>query len=757
METFEVRFIEHTFDVCKMTADYIRSREPKFGYNGFGELVFYRTYSRRCCLVCRQQVVKTGNEYFCEKCNTKSPPDRLGQETWNDVVLRVTQGTYSIRKDFYLKNRIPWDEAYWQGHAYGFARSMFEMKWMPPGRGLWAMGSHFVRDRGAMALYNCAFTNLGEGPAFADDVAWLMDSLMHGVGVGFAPLRDGLKMYRSYEDGLQVIPDSREGWVDAVKTILMAFLHGWNYPAFAFDLIRKAGTPIDGFGGVASGPGPLKYLLEQLVEECQKFAAGKTDVVEFKTNIANLVGCCVVAGNVRRSAEISCGSIHDQVFMNLKNYKLYPHREAYGWMSNNSVILDETDDFDKLGEIAERVIHNGEPGVINRRNLPFGRVGRDDCRPDYAVGFNPCGEIPLEHREVCNLSETLPTMCDGPDDWYKACEYAAFYSSTVSLLPTHQPATNRVVARNRRIGVGIIDFSGWKHANGVHKVTKWLRGGYDVVCSTNQQLNAEAGIPEALRKTTVKPGGTTPKLPGKTSGCGHPTFHYTLRRVRVAKNAPIHPLLVKARIPYEADYYSANTDCFEFPILQGPAKPAEQVSLWEQALNIVLLQREWADNAVSNTLYFKPMWHLTESIEGPEARLALERHIGSNTVDMLLDRELRLYIVPETVKVTYVLRDGEIVEAKIYHFDPSHEENDIEPVLSSIIPHVKSVSLLPHCAQGVYRQMAEEGISEEEYNRRLSEIVPINWSSFCGSDGMDERYCTGDMCEVPYRGNATRP
>lgn len=721
-------FVKSRFVLANQTADHIRSLIPKFGYNGFGEVVFYRTYSR-----------------------TKEDGS---QESWNDVVLRVTEGVYSIRKDYYIKNHIPWDEALWQGHAYGFAKMMFEMKWLPPGRGLWAMGSNFVYERGAMALYNCAFTNITTGEEFADDICWIMDTLMHGVGVGFSPVRDDLsfKSPKDQDSITTIIPDTREGWVEAVRLILLTFIKGRNIPEFNFDLIRQAGEPIKGFGGVSSGPEPLKKLLKELFDECWAFFLNQRDVVEFKTNVANLVGCCVVAGNVRRSAEISCGSIHDQVFMNLKDYKLNPHREAYGWMSNNSVILDDVEDFDKLGEIAERVIHNGEPGVINRKNLPYGRIGdRDTCREDHAVGFNPCGEIPLEHREVCNLSETLPTMCSSPDDWYKACEYATFYSSTVSLLPTHQPSTNRVVARNRRIGVGIIDFSGWKHKSGVHQVTKWLRNGYEIVSEANRQLNAEAGVPEALRKTTIKPGGTTPKLAGRTSGCGHPTFHYTLRRIRVAKNAPIHPLLVEAGVPYENDYYSQNTDCFEFPILQGPAKPAMEVSLWEQAMTVVLLQREWADNAVSNTLYFKPMWRLIELVHTPKD---LARHIGSISTSSILEKRQTLYIVKEYIRVACVFGTHGLLEAKIYEYNSAHEENDIEPVLSSIMPHCKSVSLLPHSEIGVYKQMVEEGISEQEYNERLATIKPIDWSKFVGSDGMDEKYCSGDQCENPHKGNA---
>ena len=127
-------FVECRFYMSDRTEDFLRSLIPPFGYNGFGEFIFYRTYSR----------IKADG----------------GQEDWADCVIRVTNGTFSIRKDWYTKNRIHWDEEFWQDYARQFAIAMFRMEWLPPGRGLWAMGSNFVFERGAMALYNClAFEN----------------------------------------------------------------------------------------------------------------------------------------------------------------------------------------------------------------------------------------------------------------------------------------------------------------------------------------------------------------------------------------------------------------------------------------------------------------------------------------------------------------------------------------------------------------------------------------------------------------------
>ncbi len=716
-------YVVHRYEVPQSVQDKLRSLTPKFGYNGFGEILFYRTYSRK---------TKEGK-----------------QETWADLVIRVTSGCFSIRKDFYIKNNIPWDEEYWNNYAADFALSMFHMQWLPPGRGCWAMGTDFVYERGAMSLYNCAYTDLRSGIHFTEDAGWLMDSLMNGVGVGFAPLATGFNKYNPKGKYDFIIPDTREGWVDSVKALLRAYMvPNQKLPVMVYDRVRPAGFPIKGFGGIASGPEPLKRLHEELIAQFDT----KTEEIIFKTNVANLIGCCVVAGNVRRSAEIACGSVRDKLFLDLKNYKRFPEREAFGWMSNNSCILENEKDFDQLGEIARRVLVNGEPGAINKKNLPFARIGKSmkGLRFDHAIGFNPCGEIPLEHREVCNLAETFPTVCETEDDWYKSCGHAAFYCSTVSLLPTHQPETNKVVGRNRRIGVGIVDFTGWKHVHGVHKVTRFLRNGYNVVRETNRWANGEAGVPEAIRVTTVKPGGTIPKLPGRTSGLGHPTFHHTIRRVRVQENSPIDRCLRDANVPFEKDYYSQNTIVFEYPILQGPAKPAEEVTLWEQASNLVLLQREWSDNAVSNTLYFKPKWRLAQVLNSRDVycERELQLMIGTARLETILKNLTDFYEIENHLRVEFEYHDDGSFDAKVYDFDPKHEENDVEPVLSSIIPIVKSVSLLPHTAQGVYKQMPEEGISKSEYESRLAQLKPIDWSKFSGSDGEDERYCTGDACEL---------
>jgi ribonucleoside-diphosphate reductase alpha chain len=579
----------------------------------------------------------------------------------------------------------------------------------------------------------------------ASDMRWMMDALMLGVGVGFKPVKEQIFFNDPTcwegEPDVVLIEDSREGWVDSVQRLIETYVFTEVPVEFDYSLIRPYGADIKTFGGKASGPEPLMQLHKQIREFFKMYQNGDCGVVELKTNIANCIGVCVIAGNVRRSAELALNPITCEEFLDLKDYEKYPHRKMYGYMSNNTVTLQDNTDFLMLGEIADRVKELGEPGIANLRNFPLGRVGKDQdkalyrLRDDKATGLNPCGEITLEHKELCNIAETLPTMCENYQDWLKACKHATIYCSTVSLLPTHDPSTNVVMMRNRRIGVSIIDYRNWVKKYGQHNVVRYLNLGYDLIRKVNSQWNGEAGVPDAIKVTTIKPGGTGPKLPGKVSGMSAPTFNYTRRRIDVAANSPIVPILQAAGVPWEAKSYDPRTLSFSFPIYQE-GTPAKRVSLWEQALDLLTMQRHWADNAVSNTLYFQPKWVLVQEVKDETEFTKTLHNCG-------------LFEYGENSMWKVV--KGNIWGSEsvfVYKFNENHEEDIIEPVLSHIAPHIKSCSLLPHTAEGVYDYMPESELSEQEYFTMLNGIKEIDWSLLQNSDGSDEKYCQGPTCTV---------
>lgn len=299
IEQKTIRPVTQRFKLSKDTCDKIQAMNPEFGFNGLGEVVFRRTYSRN-------------------------------DETWNDVVIRVIEGVMSIRKEHFYRNSLLWQDDKWQSFARDMAISLFKMEWMPPGRGLWMMGTDFTYNRGAMALNNCGATDTRDD--FVHSAEWTMDALMNGVGVGFSTSwRGKAEMPDKKDSEKYVIPDSREGWVESLVKLLCAYIDspmfGKNkFPMFDYSQIRKAGEPIKGFGGLASGPGPLQKLHERVEQYCDAMATGRLecksttwkefpngdgtsqwkevevdvnkeyDHTRFIADVFNAIGACVVAG-----------------------------------------------------------------------------------------------------------------------------------------------------------------------------------------------------------------------------------------------------------------------------------------------------------------------------------------------------------------------------------------------------------------------------------------------------------------------------
>lgn len=279
------------------------------------------------------------------------------------------------------------------------------------------MGSPIVHERGvAAALYNCSFVSTGDIDRYNPGAifGWIMDALMLGVGVGFdtrGSERNIEIRTPTKEPEWYTIPDTREGWVESVVRLINAYLRNTPYPLFDYSQIRPAGEPIKGFGGTASGAGPLMKLHDSLMDI---FNSRVGTVLDSRTivDIVNLIGTCVVAGNVRRSATIALGNPQDEVFIDLKNYERFPERAAWGWMSNNTLVIDN--DFN-YGNVVNRIADNGEPGMLWLDTMRgYGRTSdpRDD--KDWRVlGTNPCAEIPLESYELCVSGDTRIQTKDG--------------------------------------------------------------------------------------------------------------------------------------------------------------------------------------------------------------------------------------------------------------------------------------------------------------------------------------------------------
>ena len=296
---------------------YKRKKAP-FGFNGLGELVYMRTYSR---------IKEDGKN-----------------ERWWETVQRVVEGTYTMQMNHIESHQLGWNPWQAQKSAQDMYERIFTMKFLPPGRGLWAMGTAITEEKGLYAaLNNCAFVST---KTLKDDYSkpfcFLMDASMLGVGVGFDTKGAGEIVVKGIDEKRETtyqIPDTREGWVESLKLLLESYFHGQAEVKFDYSKIRLAGEPIKGFGGVSSGPEPLEEVHND-IRKVLNNNAGQPITITTIVDIMNLIGKCVVAGNVRRTAEIVFGDPNSEEYLDLKNYKVNPHRDQFGWTSNNSIFAE---------------------------------------------------------------------------------------------------------------------------------------------------------------------------------------------------------------------------------------------------------------------------------------------------------------------------------------------------------------------------------------------------------------------------------
>ena len=573
----------------RLSEDFVsayRSKKAPFGYtdaagNSVGEITFLRTYSR------------------IKEDGTK--------ETWVDVCERVINGMYSLQKDHCKTNRLPWNDAKGQASAKEAFDRLFNLKWTPPGRGLWVMGTPIVNvQRNSAALQNCAFVSTSEMNKMnpAKPFAFLMEASMLGVGVGFDDKgadKDFMIFAPRGEELRYTIPDTREGWVESVTLLINSYLKLDQSPVeFDYSQVRPAGTRIATFGGTAAGHEPLEKLHGHIRRIFTGRFGGKLSRVDI-VDIGNLIGVCVVSGNVRRSAELLLGRLDDDNFLNLKNSKEFPERNSYdsespgwGWMSNNSVATEVGTD---LSKIIDGIARNGEPGVIwMDMSRKYGRLADPPNNKDRRVAwYNPCAEQSLESYECCTLVETYLGRHDNLDDYLRTLKFAYLYAKTVTLLPTHWEETNAIMQRNRRIGTSMSGVADFADNSGLPVLREWMDKGYGVIRDHDNVYSEWLGIRESIKMTTVKPSGTVSILAGESPGVHWtPGGKFFNRAIRFSNDDPMLPLFKMANYRVEPASESPDTTSVVFfPIKSKAARAEKDVTIFEKMSLAATAQRYW--------------------------------------------------------------------------------------------------------------------------------------------------------------------
>jgi len=500
---------------------------------------------------------------------------------------------------------------------YRVRKYMIELKCSVAGRFLWQLGTGTVERLGLASLQNCAFVVVDEP---IRPFCWAMDMLALGSGVGFniqkkhvsklPTVREHFKAPTRVDDfGADfIIPDSREGWVRFLgKTLKAAFLsedeeHGtFTYTSNA---VRSAGMPIKSFGGTASGAEDLCWGVNEISKILMRRAGRQIRPID-ALDIMNIIAHIIVAGNVRRSAQLAIGDPDDIEYLLAKRWDLggIPKWRA---MSNNSVAADDTSELhDYFWDGYEG---KGEPyGLINLRlSRLMGRLNEYEYPDPDVEGYNPCAEQSLANGETCCLSEVFLPNVESFEQLLDILEMSYRINKHSLMLPCHHKLTEDIVHKNMRMGIGI---TGYLQATEEQK--GWLAEAYLHLREYDKKYSDMRGWPRSIKLTTIKPSGTLSLLPGVTPGA-HPGYaQFMYRRITVASEHALVEVCRKAGYPIEFKRNFDGTNDYGSVIITFPyAYPegtviADDMSALDQLRVVRRLQTEWSDNSVSCTVYYK--------------------------------------------------------------------------------------------------------------------------------------------------------
>ncbi|WP_396189892.1 hypothetical protein, partial [Flavobacterium sp.] len=404
--------------------------------------------------------------------NIKTPWSTVGYLTYKRTYSRPIEGTDRTEEFEETVNRVL--EATDKQLNVGFTLDekerlrnyLLSLKGSVAGRFWWQLGTKTVDNLGLASLQNCAFTVIDHP---IRPFCWAMDMLALGSGVGYnlqnkhvsklPVVRDWFTAPKRIDNGGAdfIIPDSREGWVKFLgKTLKAAFLSDSVEKGtftYSTQVIRGKGAPIKGFGGVASGPEDLCWGIGKISEILMSRAGKQVRPVDC-LDIMNIIGHIIVAGNVRRSAQIAIGDPDDIEFLLAKRWDI-GNIPSWRAMSNNSVACDD------LRDLHEYFWHGyegkGEPyGLINLRlSRKVGRLGETDYEDPEVMGYNPCAEQSLAPYETCCLAEVFLPNVTSYEEFIDIITLLYRINKHSLTLDCHHPETEDIVFKNMRMGIGL--------------------------------------------------------------------------------------------------------------------------------------------------------------------------------------------------------------------------------------------------------------------------------------------------------------
>jgi ribonucleoside-diphosphate reductase alpha chain len=592
------------------------------------------------------------------------------KETIEQTVERVI--SMHVTKFPHLESEIR--EAFAQVHA---GRSVPSMRCM--------QFAGYAVSRSEARVFNCSYVPI---EAFKDvaDTAWLS---MNGTGVGFSVQQRHISKLPviSCHDVNEVysIPDTKEGWADSILALLS------NHKAqFDYSKVRKKGELLS-TGGTASGPESLQELhghVRLILQNADGRQLKPLEVHDILCHIGELVRC----GGVRRTALISLFDHDNEEMLTCKHGEWYVNNKQRQ-SSNNSAVIDRRDPNypTHIRKVLKRCFDSqcGEPGIYVTNDLD--------------IGVNPCAEISLRPRQMCNLSEVNVAACQTEEEFYAAVKSAAIIGTLQASYTNFNyidPRWKQTCDEDALLGVSLTGQS----MNQKLLTADTLRIAAEITKSTNEEWAKKLGINPAARIGCVKPSGTTSVLLGTTSGIHAAHAEYYLRRVRIDTDNPVGKYLANKFGVAEPTTNS---------IVERDARSSHQIILSVPVANPGAITKdvESSIDLLERVKHIHQHWIKTSHRHGP------------NTHNVSVTVEYKQHEIP-------TIADWMVDNAEVY----------------------SGVSFFPRF-DSTFVQAPLEAITQEQYNEWVSKFpndVDLYSIDFTGAEDTRkaEAACAGGACEI---------
>ncbi len=575
----------------------VKESKKYFKDNPLGEFVYTRTYARWI-------------------------PEENRRETWIETVDRYM----SFMKEN-LGKKLK-DKEYEE-----LREAILKQEVMPSMRLMQFAGP--AARRCNVVAYNCSYI----APTKLTDFAEIMYLSMSGTGVGFSVESDTvqklpqIKRQTGEKLPTHVVADSKEGWCDALTAGLKAWYSGKDID-FDYSKLRPAGARLKTMGGKSSGPDPLRSLMQFARERILSRQGKRLRNIDVHDIICK-IGEVVVAGGTRRSAMISLSDLDDELMRDAKKGAFYttdPHR----MMANNSAIYLEKPTASQFLEewLALVKSGSGERGIFNRgslksqipeRRLEYFRkkfkIKKGADVGPLPLGTNPCGEVLLQSKQFCNLTEVIARKKDTEKTLLRKARLAAIlgtYQASLTNFKYLSKQWKKNVEEEALLGVSI---TGQWDSPAVRN-PKTLRKMKEMVVKTNQEFAKRFGINPATAATSIKPSGTVSQTFDTSSGMHPRHAQYYIRRIRISATDALFKLMKDQGVPYHPevgqDPKNPNTYVLEFPVkapegsvFKDDLSAIEQLEYWKMvklnytehnpSVTISVGEDEWIE--VANWLY----------------------------------------------------------------------------------------------------------------------------------------------------------